>query len=149
MPIYKNKAWRCLFIRMKKLLLHLVITLACLGGATGFAQTNAESFFYAGWSAFSAKNYNAALTNFTKSIELEPRNADTYNGRGRTKWWLQDYSGAIADYDKAICVNAQCGGYYCNRGQAKFALKMMPEALADFNKAIELDPTNTQAFFNR
>ena len=148
-PIYKNKEWRCLFSKMKRLLLHLVIALAFLCGAISFAQTNAEAFFYAGWSAFRAKNYNEALTNFTKSIELEPRNADTYNGRGRTKWWLQDYYGAIADYDIAICLNTQCGGYYCNRGQAKFALKMVPAALADYNKAIELDPTNTQAFFNR
>ena len=122
---------------------------ACLDSVTCFAQTNAESFYYAGCSAFNAGNYNAALTNFTSSIELNPRMPITYCMRGRTKWWLKDYSGAITDYDQSIALDPKCGGYYCNRGQAKYSLKMIPEALADFNKAIKLDPVNAQAYFNR
>lgn len=123
--------------------------LACLGGVTCYAQTNAASFLDAGYYAFIARNYNAALTNVTRAIELNPRYPDAYNERGRIKWWLQDYSGAITDYDKTIALNPKCGGYYCNRGEAKITLKMVPEALADYNKAIELDPTNAQAYFNR
>jgi len=138
-----------LFSGMKILFLNLIVMLAGLPGAPCFAQTNAESFYYAGLSAFGVRDYNAALTNFAKSVELNPRIPMTYNWSGRSKWWLKDYSGAIADYDKAIALDPKCGGYYSNHGQAKYALNMMSEALEDFDKAIELDPKNAQAYFNR
>src|SRR5271163_2803924 len=104
---------------MRKLPFHLIIALVCLLGVNCCAQTNAESFHYAGCSAFNSRNYEAALTNFTSSIELNPRVPITCNWRGRTKFWLKDYSGAIADYDKAIKLDPKCGGYYLNRGEAK------------------------------
>ncbi|MEJ0088484.1 MAG: tetratricopeptide repeat protein [Limisphaerales bacterium] len=134
---------------MKKTFLHLIVMLACLVGITCFAQTNAESFYHAGCSAFNAGNYKAALTNFTSSIELNPKMPIAYCMRGRARWWLKDYNGAIEDHDKSIALDPKCGGYYSNRGQAEYSLKMMREALIDFNKAIELDPTNAQAYFNR
>jgi tetratricopeptide (TPR) repeat protein len=113
------------------------------------AQTNAAFFFEVARSSFNVGRYDVALTNLTKSVELNPTSEDAYNARGRTKWWLRDYSGAVADYDKAIALNPKCGGYYSNRGQAKFSLKMVKEALADYNKSVELDPRNAQAYFNR
>ncbi len=134
---------------MEKIFLHLIIVLACLAGVTCFAQTNAESFYYAGCIAFKNGNYKTALTNFTSSIELYPEMPVTYCMRGRTRWCLKDYSGALEDHDKSIALDPKCGGYYSNRGQAEYSLKMMREALIDFNKAIELDPTNAQAYFNR
>lgn len=134
---------------MKNILIQLLYAVACAGCATCSAQTNAESFYGAGGNAFNARNYAAALTNFTRAVELNPRHAGAYCGRGMSKWWLQDYSGAIADYDKAIALNPKEGGYYSNRGQARFALHKVSEALADYNKAIDLDPRNVQAHFNR
>jgi tetratricopeptide (TPR) repeat protein len=135
---------------MKRVRLYLIGVLIFLSGSTsGFAQTNAESFYYSGCSAFNAQSYGAALTNFTSSVKLNPLNADAYNMLGATKWWLQDYNGAIVDYDKAIALNPKSGCYYCNRGQAKFTLQLIPDALADYNKAIELDPKGAQPYFNR
>jgi tetratricopeptide (TPR) repeat protein len=147
--IYKNKKWRCLFSRMNRVIPHLIFGVACSGCVTCWAQTNAEFFFNAGRSSFDARNYAAAITNFTKAVELNPQFADAYCCRGMSRWWLHDYSGAVIDYDKAIILNPKCGGYYCNRGQAKFTLKQVSGALADYNKSIELDPRNAEAYFNR
>jgi serine/threonine-protein kinase len=131
----------------------LRIIFACALGSSWvlscYAQTNAASLYSAGWSAFNARDYNAAITDFTRSLELDPKNADVHNWRGRAKWWLKDYTGAIEDYDQAIALNPKCGGFYSNRGEARYTLKMFPEALGDYNKAIELDPMNAQAYFNR
>ena len=131
------------------MILQSLCCLVCLGHVTCFAQTNAAFFFEAARTSFDAENYTAAVTNFTRVVELNPRYADAYCYRGMSRWWLRDYSGAVADYDKAIALNPNCGGYYCNRGQAKFSLKMVSEALADYDKSIELDHTNAQAYFNR
>ena len=134
---------------MKRVLYCLMCLLASVAAVNGQVQTNAQALFYAGCSAYSARHYTEALTNFTTSAELYPLHADTYNMLGRTKWWLGDYHGAIEAYNKAIALEPKCGGYYSNRGQSELSLKMMPETLADFNRAIRLDPKNAQAHFNR
>ena len=115
---------------MNRIILHLMFGVACLGGGTCRAQTNATFFFDAGRSSFDARKYALALSNFTTFVELNPQYADGYCYCGMSKWWLGDYSGAVTDYDKAISLNPKCGGYYCNRGQTKFVLKMVPEALS-------------------
>jgi len=134
---------------MKKVVFQFVCSCACLAIVISYGQTNPPMLLKAGTSAFEAHDYDAALTNFSKCIQLYPQSADAYCGRGMCKWWLHDDSGAVADYDEAIALNPKCGGYYCNRGQAKFAMKKCGDALADYNKSIELDPGNAQAYFNR
>ncbi|HZL43690.1 MAG TPA: tetratricopeptide repeat protein [Verrucomicrobiae bacterium] len=134
---------------MKRVICQFLCSCACLAYVICHGQTNPPTFLEAGTSAFEAHHYGAALTNFSKAIQLNPQAADAYCGRGMCKWWLHDYAGAVADYDKSIALNPTCGGYYCNRGQAKFAMKKCDDALADYNKSIHLDPGNAQAFFNR
>jgi tetratricopeptide (TPR) repeat protein len=134
---------------MKRMLYCLICLLAGFTAITSYAQTNAQALFNAGYSAYAARHYAVALTNFETSAELYPWHAETYDMIGKTKWSLGDYHGAIAAYDKVIALEPKCGGYYSNRGQAELSLKMMPEALADFNQAIRLDPKNAQAHFNR
>ena len=127
----------------------LICLLAGVAAVNGQAQTNARALFYAGCSAYGARHYAVALTNFATSVELYPLHADTYNMLGRTKWWLGDFHGAIEAYNKAVALEPKCGGYYSNRGQSELSLKMMSETLADFNQALRLDPKNAQAHFNR
>ena len=50
----------------------------------------------------SDKNYNDAIEDYTKAIEINPSNALGYRERGRAKEKLEDYQGAIDDYTKAI-----------------------------------------------
>jgi tetratricopeptide (TPR) repeat protein len=114
-----------------------------------FAQTNAEFFCNSASNNFFAGNYNAAITNLTTEIALNPEDYNAYLHRGMSKYWLGDYAGSVADYDKAIKLNPKCGGFYCNRGQSKFALNDMTGALNDYNKAIELDSNMAIAYFNR
>src|SRR6516162_1067677 len=132
---------------MKRCLV-LAIFAVCASCAPCLAQTNAEFFYKASGSNFFAGDFHAAISNLTRSVELDPRRADAFVARGLCKHELGEYSGAIADYEKSIHLNSKTGGYYCGRGRAEFALKDWPAALADFNKAIELDPTNSVGYFN-
>lgn len=47
------------------------------------------------------QDYRAAIVNFTKAIELEPRLAEAYFNRGLTHIFLNDMDSAIRDLSKA------------------------------------------------
>ena len=48
------------------------------------------------------KEYEGAIKDYDKAIELDPNFAPAYHNRGIAKYELKQYSEAIADYDKAI-----------------------------------------------
>ncbi|HNA02158.1 MAG TPA: tetratricopeptide repeat protein, partial [Ferruginibacter sp.] len=97
---------------------------------------------------YSAKNYEAAVKDYEKCIELQPSSADGYLGRANIKNLKQDYPGAIKDYSKAIELDPNAVVAYLNRGNAKFIQKDMEGALADFKKVTVLQPDNGNVYFN-
>jgi tetratricopeptide (TPR) repeat protein len=48
------------------------------------------------------KDYQGAIADHTKAIELKPDHADAYFGRGTAKAGLGDKQGGLADVNKAI-----------------------------------------------
>ena len=65
------------------------------------------------------QDYQGAIADYTKAIEINPQLAPAYYNRGLAKYDLKDYQGAIADYSKAIEINPQYADAYYNRGLAK------------------------------
>ena len=96
-----------------------------------------------GLQKFNSEDYNGAIADLTKAIELDPANINTaYLGRGMSKIFLQDYNGAIADLTKAIELEPQRGmNGYKHRGIAKEYLNDLKGACADWTKAAELGDT--------
>ena len=66
-----------------------------------FGQT-AEDYKNKGLSKYKSGDYNGAIEEFTKSIELDPDYSEAYFRRGLFKDWFNDLSGAIVDFNKAI-----------------------------------------------
>ncbi len=93
--------------------------------------------------------YNKAIENYTKSIKLNPQNANAYNNRGLAKHALEKHQEAIADYNKAIELNPKDAVAYNNRGFTNYALGEHKAVIADFSKAIELDSKYAMAYYNR
>ena len=82
--------------------------------------------------------YEAAIADFDKAIQLNPDFAKVYNNRGNAKNKLEKYESAIADFDKAIQLNPDFARVYNNRGNAKNKLEKYESAITDFDKAIQL-----------
>jgi tetratricopeptide (TPR) repeat protein len=98
---------------------------------------------------FSRIKAEDALADFNKAIELDPRSANAYFGRGVVYEELGREEAALADYNQAIELDAAYTLAYFNRGRLYANLGKLDAALADYNQTIKLDPNLTPAYLNR
>ncbi len=91
----------------------------------------------------------AAMSDYTKAIELNPRLVLAYNNRGNLKQQFNDWEGAISDYTSVLAINPRSATAYNNRAVVYADLGRGLEAIADYTRAIELDPTFAGAYSNR
>jgi tetratricopeptide (TPR) repeat protein len=85
-------------------------------------------------------NYDIAIANFDRAIQLDPKQWNPYLRRGETYYRKGNYDQALADYDRAIHLNSQQPNAYHDRGLALARTGDHDLAIADFDKAIELSP---------
>jgi tetratricopeptide (TPR) repeat protein len=110
---------------------------------------SSNEFFFSGLNKAKVKDYEGAITDFTRAIDFNPNNYKAYTNRGTSKRELNDYQGALADLTKAIELNPNVDTIYLARGSIKNFLRDSNGAIADASKAIELNPNNGRAYFNR
>jgi tetratricopeptide (TPR) repeat protein len=101
-----------------------------------------------GLTAAAAGNFNLAITNFDRAIQLDARYFQAYIERGNVKDTVGDLSGAIADYTTAISIDPKFAAAYYNRGTVSAKNGRHPEAISDFKRAIALDPRYAPAYMN-
>ena len=81
---------------MKKLLIVLILFFSY----TTYSQT-AKEYFNSAYDKEENGNFNGAIADYTKAIELNPDDASAYNNRGILKEELGDLDGACSDWRKA------------------------------------------------
>jgi tetratricopeptide (TPR) repeat protein len=64
-------------------------------------------------------DYEPALADYARALELEPKNALIYHYRGDANLAHGDFDGAIADYDRAIELNPKIALTFRQRSIAK------------------------------
>ena len=91
---------------------------------------------------------NLAVQDFSKAIELDPKDGSLYINRGHSYWVLRENDLALLDFNKAIELDPKNASAYGAR--AWFFKNDKPElAIADFSKAIELDRDESPSFYFR
>ena len=95
------------------------------------------------------EQYDQAIRDFDKAIELNPRYAKAYNDRGTCYLGKGDYDQALRDFDKAIALSPADDNAYNNRGLAYSEQGNYNQAIRDLNQAIELNPRDAKAYNNR
>lgn len=102
------------------------------------SQTSAQDFNNRGNDKYNKADYEGAVQDYNRAIELKPNDAEAYYNRGWAKYSLGDKQGAIADYTQAIKLKPDYADAYYYRGDAKYILKDKQGAIADYQKAADL-----------
>ena len=102
-----------------------------------------------GWCWCNLNEYDLAIANCTKAIDLNPNYTLAYNNRSYAWAGKHEYDMAIADCNRAIVIDPNDAKAYINRGNAWNGKHEYEKALADSNRAIVIDPNNAKAHNNR
>jgi hypothetical protein len=81
---------------------------------------------------------DGSIAEYTKAIQIDPKSAKAYSGRGAVKFAIGDNQGAIADFTKAIELDPKSTESYTGRGTAKFGTGDIPGSVVDFTNAAKL-----------
>jgi tetratricopeptide (TPR) repeat protein len=109
----------------------------------------ALAFYNSGLAWYDKKDYDKAITDYTKAIEIDSKYADAYYYRGAAWHDKGNLDKAITDYTKAIAINPKDTDAYYYRGRAWYGKGDLDKAIADYTKTIELKPKYTDAYYYR
>ena len=115
------------------------------------AKDDAKTIAYEsrGIAYFGKDEYDNAIRDYNKAVELKPDNARAYRSRGDAYNNKGEYEQSIQDYDKAIELKPDDATIYLNRGNAYNDKGEHERAIQDYDKAIELKPDDAGAYLNR
>ncbi|KAJ1498860.1 hypothetical protein HMI54_012316 [Coelomomyces lativittatus] len=134
-----------------------------------------EAYFNKGLLKYRLKDFEGAINDFDKLLELPSGNTNTvyfqgvteseeetptltgistlgnnngevYNFRALCRSELNDTKGALNDFNVAIELQPANANYFYNRGNLYQKINETGLALADFEKAIQLNPEHKPAF---
>lgn len=109
----------------------------------------AGAYFNRGLAYAEDSNYQAAIEDWNKAIELYPQYQAAYNNRGLAYLYEHDVEHALEDYNRAIELDPNDAISYSNRGLVHHETGDYDRAIKDFSKAIELSPEQVTNYVDR
>ncbi len=112
-------------------------------------DTEARAHAARGYTYYEGGDFNRAIKEYDRAIELKPDYVLAYNNRGGVYGKKGEFDRAIQDYDKAIELDPDYVDAYVGRACAYIVKGKFDQAIQDCDKAIELDPECALAWYNR
>ncbi len=110
---------------------------------------DARAYNRRGLAHISTRNYEQAIIEYSRAINLDKRYAEAYNNRAIAHLFMTNYGEAVDDCDQAISLAPDFIPAYVNRGIAYTGLRAYEEALVDYDQALHLSPNSAYAHYNR
>ena len=95
------------------------------------------------------KDWDGAIADYTRALELDPGLARAWHGRGWAKTQKRDWDGAIFDLTRALELDPALTQSWANRGFARGQKGDWDGEIADLTKALDLDPKLPVVWANR
>jgi len=114
------------------------------------AKESAEAALARGDGYLAIREYDRAIIEYTRAIELKPDFADAYNNRAYAAYSKYDGTGdPLGDLTRALALRPDFAHAYNTRGCVYMATGDPDKAIADFNRAVQLQPDYPRAYRNR
>ncbi|NEO32548.1 MAG: DnaJ domain-containing protein [Symploca sp. SIO3C6] len=113
------------------------------------AKTSPQKFYAQGIAKALEKNYQSAVKDYTKAIELNPDFLEAYIERGASRYKLGDARGALQDCNQALEIDPNSTQAYYYLGRARYRLGYTASAIKAYTQAIKLKPDHAQAYYYR
>ena len=96
-----------------------------------------------------ARQFNLALPDYARAVEIFPRYTDAYKNRGLLFAEIGDWNKALADADKTVELSPGDAVAHLTRGLVYYNLRQLDKAVADYDRCIAIDPKQASAYFSR
>lgn len=91
--------------------------------------------------------YDAAVRDFTKALNIDPKDADILTSRGFVFVnGLEQFDNAIKDFSKVIALAPKEINAYNSRAYTYWRMQNYQKSLEDYQKVVELEPKNLSAY---
>jgi len=110
---------------------------------------DSRAFNKRGLTHVNMRNYEQAIYDFTKAIELDRYYAEAYNNRSAALLMMENYAKAVLDCNWTLELAPHFVAAYINLGIAHTGLRDYAHALNDYYNALQIDPDNIYALYNR
>lgn len=114
----------------------MVSTMSLLGCSSGLDSKGIT--FVKGRELVLKKDYDSAIEQFNKVIEMDDKFVEAYNLRGNCYSALKKHDEAIKDYSKSIELDPNNRNAFLNRGLSYKAMGKLPQAKSDTLKASKI-----------
>ncbi len=108
--------------------------------------TEARSHRNSGMELDKNGDYDQAIDEYGRAIDLDSTEAEYYWLRGKSYHAIHDDDRAIVDYFRAIQLDTQNPAYFCDRGISYLIKQNYDRAIGDFSQAIKLDSAKPEYF---
>ncbi|KAF7776116.1 hypothetical protein Agabi119p4_4509 [Agaricus bisporus var. burnettii] len=102
-------------------------------------MADANSLKDQGNKAFAAKDWDTAITLFSKAIDLDPKNHVLYSNRSAANAGKKEYSVALDDAEKCIQCNPSWAKGYLRKGAALHGLHSYDDAIQAYETGLKLE----------
>lgn len=102
-----------------------------------------------GLSLYELDEYEEALEEFGKGLEINPQDARIWGYKGVVLYRLGRYKEALEAFDKSLGINPKNAKIWSFKGSTLYMLDRPEEALKAFEKALQKNPNILEAWFNK
>ncbi|KAA6350464.1 Lipopolysaccharide assembly protein B [termite gut metagenome] len=112
-------------------------------------SVNDVFYYYREQAALKAKQFQRALDDIKKAIELNPKDVNYHTELGVVNFRVGRYEEAIKSFSEALAIDPRYAESYRLRGLCRLQMKQNKEACAEFAKAKELGDTAVEALIEK
>ncbi|MDD5455153.1 MAG: tetratricopeptide repeat protein [Candidatus Ratteibacteria bacterium] len=136
---------------MKKLFLSLglILSVFCFSSASVFPADFSEidKELKSGILSLQIGDYEDALGNFQKVLDLDPVNSDAYYYLGMTYSQMEEFDKAVSYYEKALKLNPELAKAHFQVAVAYYQQKQYANALRSLSKAEKYLPQDAMVYY--